>query len=98
MRVVIIGEGHKCGVGGLMCRRLEAQHCFLTSLWCQWAGEGRQGKGDEQIMARLLTYLLGLPHHGSPIMFPYPPSTGTPSRNLSTSRKGGLHPSLEGRG
>ena len=38
----------------------------------------------------------GLPHHGSPLAIRY--ATLTPLLQLVETRKGSLHPSLEGRG
>ena len=48
-------------------------------------------------MVYLLTYLAGLPYHGSPLMFSTWPRPTRP-RNPSTLMLGGLHPLLEGRG
>jgi hypothetical protein len=52
------------------------------------------GKGKVEV--RLLTYLAGLPLHGSPLALFY--LTPQPTYKLTTMRNDGLHPLLEGRG
>jgi len=48
-------------------------------------------------VVHLLTYLAGLPHHGSPLLFPmYPQLIHPPEMHRYRCR--GPHPSLEGRG
>jgi len=47
-------------------------------------------------MSRLLTYLAGLPHHGSPLSFP---TLYTLAKSMDVAEwPSRLHPSLEGRG